>query len=118
MSNSDPYSYSFTVPEQLHVDALSVDGDLLTISGCIRGSEARCPVCGEIEPVITIVDRGKLGGRPFAPHWAVVYGAGEAGVRLANTSGVSVVPHEQFMKAFRCSFMPASLRHCAIFVSS
>ncbi len=70
------------------------------------------------EPVITIVDRGKLGGRPFAPHWAVVYGAGETGVRLANTSGVSVVPYEQFMKAFRCSFMPASLRHCAIFVSS
>ena len=47
MSNSDPYSTSFTVPKQLHVDALSVEGNLLTISGCVRGSEACCPVCGE-----------------------------------------------------------------------
>lgn len=48
MPNADPYSTSFTTPDRLHVEALSFDGDLLTISGCLRGLEARCPVCGEI----------------------------------------------------------------------
>lgn len=49
MLNTYPASpgSSFTIPDQLHVDALSFDGDLLTISGCLRGSAARCPVCGE-----------------------------------------------------------------------
>jgi transposase len=47
MSNTDPYSSGFTIPNQLHVDALSFDGDLLTISGRVRGSGAHCPVCGE-----------------------------------------------------------------------
>ena len=46
MPSADSYSTSFTIPDQLHVDALSYDGDLLTISGCLRGSEAHCPVCG------------------------------------------------------------------------
>jgi zinc-finger of transposase IS204/IS1001/IS1096/IS1165/Transposase/Helix-turn-helix domain of resolvase len=46
MPNTDPYSGSFTIPDQLYVDAISFDGDLLTISGCVRGSEAHCPVCG------------------------------------------------------------------------
>lgn len=48
MPNADPYSTSFTTPDRLHVEALSFDGDLLTISGCLRGSEARCPVCSKI----------------------------------------------------------------------
>lgn len=47
MSTTDPYSASFTIPDPLHVDALSFDGDSLTISGCLRGSEAHCPVCGQ-----------------------------------------------------------------------
>ncbi len=47
MTSTDPYDSSFTIPDQLHIDALSFDGDSLTISGCVRGSEARCPVCGE-----------------------------------------------------------------------
>ncbi len=47
MPNTDPYNGSFTIPDRLHVDALSFDGDLLTISGGVRGSQARCPVCGE-----------------------------------------------------------------------
>lgn len=46
MPNTDPYSVSFTILDQLHVDALSFEGDLLTISGCLRASEAHCPVCG------------------------------------------------------------------------
>jgi transposase len=47
MPNADSYVTSFTIPEGLHVDALSFDADSLTISGCLRGSEAHCPVCGE-----------------------------------------------------------------------
>jgi hypothetical protein len=47
MPNKDPYSGSFTVPDRLHVDTLSFDGDSLTVSCRLRGSEARCPVCGE-----------------------------------------------------------------------
>ena len=47
MSNTDRYGVSFIIPQQLHVEALFFDGDLLTISGCLRGSGARCPVCGE-----------------------------------------------------------------------
>jgi transposase len=40
-------STSFTIPDRLHVEVLSFDGGLLTISGCLRSSEARCPMCGE-----------------------------------------------------------------------
>ncbi|MDP9479596.1 MAG: transposase family protein [Actinomycetota bacterium] len=47
MPNSDPYSVSFTVPDRLHVEALSFDGNSLTVCSSLRGSEARCPVCGE-----------------------------------------------------------------------
>jgi transposase len=46
MLNTNPYSASFTIPDQLHVEALSFDGDSLTISGSVRGSAALCPVCG------------------------------------------------------------------------
>src|SRR5215207_8327934 len=44
MPGIDPYG-GFTIPDRLHVDALSFDGELLTISGSVRGSEAHCPVC-------------------------------------------------------------------------
>lgn len=47
MPNADSYVTSFTIPEGLHVDALSFDGDSLIISSCLRGSEVHCPVCGE-----------------------------------------------------------------------
>ena len=47
MPNTDPYTGSFTVPDQLQVDTLSFDGDSLTVGCRLRGSEARCPVCGE-----------------------------------------------------------------------
>lgn len=46
MPNADSYSTNFTIPEGLHVDALCFDGGQLVISGCLRGSEAHCPVCG------------------------------------------------------------------------
>jgi transposase len=48
MPNTDLCSDSFTIPDQLHVDALSFNGNLITISGSVRGLEAHCPVCGEI----------------------------------------------------------------------
>jgi len=44
--NTDPYSASFTVPDRLHLDALSFNGDSLIVGCRLRGSEARCPVCG------------------------------------------------------------------------
>ncbi|MDP9475560.1 MAG: ISL3 family transposase [Actinomycetota bacterium] len=47
MPNADPYSGSFTVPDRLHVDAMSFDGNSLAVGCRLRGSEARCPVCGE-----------------------------------------------------------------------
>ena len=49
MLNTDPASSgsSFTIPYRLHVDALTLDRDSLTISASVRGAEAHCPVCGE-----------------------------------------------------------------------
>lgn len=41
-------SDGFAIPDALQVEALSFDGDLMTISGCLRGPGAHCPVCGEI----------------------------------------------------------------------
>ena len=46
MPGIDPYG-GFTIPDRLQVDALSFDGELLTISGSVRGSEAHCPVCDQ-----------------------------------------------------------------------
>ena len=48
MLDTDRYSANFTIPEGLHVDALSFEEELLTISGSVRGSAAHCPGCGEI----------------------------------------------------------------------
>lgn len=69
-------------------------------------------------PVIAILDRGKLGGRPLAAHWGVVYRIEGSSVHLASTSGVHTIEEITFLEAFRCRFMPCSSRHCAIFVSS
>ena len=66
-------------------------------------------------PVVVIVDRGKLGGRPLAAHWAVVHKVAGQKVHLANAKGAPVVPEERFLRAFRCQFMPAGFNHCAIF---
>jgi transposase len=45
MPDTDPYTSSFTIPNQLHVDALSFDGDLLTIHASTEGPAAECPLC-------------------------------------------------------------------------
>jgi transposase len=44
MPNADPYG-GFTIPEHLHLDALSFDGDSLTIHASTDNPAARCPCC-------------------------------------------------------------------------
>ena len=65
-------------------------------------------------PVVVIVDRGKLGGRPFVAHWAVVHRVAGSRVYLANSKGTPVVSEDRFLRAFRCRFMPARFNHCAV----
>lgn len=69
----------------------------------------------EGRPVIVIMDRGKLGGRPFAAHWGVIYGAAGSEIRLANTKNITKVEESDFLRAFVCRFMPPAFNHCAIF---
>jgi transposase len=45
MPNADPYSASFTIPDQLHVNRISFDGDLVTIHASTEGPAAECPLC-------------------------------------------------------------------------
>ena len=47
MANTDPYGGSFTIPEDLHVDALSFDGDWVTIHASTDDPAAQCPCCGQ-----------------------------------------------------------------------
>ena len=44
MPNADPYG-GFTFPEHLHLDALSFDGDSVTIHASTDNPAARCPCC-------------------------------------------------------------------------
>lgn len=66
-------------------------------------------------PATVIMDRGKLGGRPFTAHWGVVYGVEDSTVHLANCKGLNTVPEARFLRAFRCGFMPPGFNHCAVF---
>ena len=66
-------------------------------------------------PVIVIVDMGKLGGRPLAAHWGVVYRIEDSTVYLANIKNITMVPEARFLHAFRCWFMPPRFNHCAVF---
>lgn len=45
MPNTNIYRDSFTVPEQLHVDALFFDGDLVAIHASTTNLVAECPLC-------------------------------------------------------------------------
>src|SRR5215210_5777008 len=45
MPNTDLHGSGFTVPDQLHVDALSFDGDLVTIHASTEGHATECPLC-------------------------------------------------------------------------
>jgi transposase len=45
MPNTDLHGSGFTVPDQLHVDALSFDGDLVTIHASTEGRATECPLC-------------------------------------------------------------------------
>jgi transposase len=44
MPATDPYG-GFVIPEHLHVDALSFDGDLVTVHASTDDPAARCPCC-------------------------------------------------------------------------
>ena len=46
MPGTDLYGGSFTIPKHLHVDALSFDGDSVTIHASTNNYAARCPCCG------------------------------------------------------------------------
>ena len=65
-------------------------------------------------PVIAIVDRGKLGGRPFAAHWAVVYRVAGSVVHLACTKNVDTLSEDRFLTAFACRFMPPPFNHAVV----
>ena len=45
MPHADPYSGSFTVPDRLHVDLISFEGDSVTIYASTEGPAAECPLC-------------------------------------------------------------------------
>jgi transposase len=45
MPSTELYGTSFTIPEELHVDALSAEGNLVTIHASTETPEARCPLC-------------------------------------------------------------------------
>jgi hypothetical protein len=66
-------------------------------------------------PVIVIMDGGKLGGRPLAAHWGVIYRIEDSKVYLANTRNITMVPEVRFLGAFKCWFMPPRFNHCAVF---
>jgi hypothetical protein len=66
-------------------------------------------------PVIVIMDGGKLGGRPLAAHWGVIYRIEDSTVYLANTRNITMVPEARFLGAFKCWFMPPRFNHCAVF---
>jgi hypothetical protein len=55
-------------------------------------------------PVIVIVDRGELGGRPLTAHWEIVYKVADSRVYLANSKGTPVIPEARFLCAFRSSY--------------
>ena len=66
-------------------------------------------------PVIVLLDLGKLGGRPFSAHWAVVYRVEDSLVHLANCRRTPVVPKDLFLRAFRCRLMLDGFCYCAVF---
>lgn len=45
MPNTNIYRDSFTIPEQLHIDALSFEGDLVAIHASTSNLVAECPLC-------------------------------------------------------------------------
>jgi hypothetical protein len=66
-------------------------------------------------PVIVAMGVGKLGGRPLAAHWGVIYRIEDSTVHLANTKNITMVPEARFLRAFECWFMLPRFHHCAVF---
>jgi hypothetical protein len=115
------YGLFGTTPGQL-VKALRFAGLEASWAASTDEGEARQKVWERIKrsveaslPVIVIMDMGKLGGRPLAAHWGVVYRIEDSNVHLANTKRVTMVPEMRFLRALRCWFMPPRFHHCAVF---
>ena len=47
MIDTAPYRASFSIPNRLHVDELSFDGESVTIRASTDDLAARCPLCGQ-----------------------------------------------------------------------
>lgn len=68
-------------------------------------------------PVITILNRSKLGARPFLAHWAIAYCIQDSKVLVANTDGVSELSEATYRWAMNGWWMPPSYRNCTIFTA-
>lgn len=66
-------------------------------------------------PVLAVVDRGKLGGRPFAAHWVVVHRVVDSTVHLACIRNPATVSEDRFLEAFACRFMAPPFNHAVVF---
>jgi len=64
-------------------------------------------------PVPVCLDDGRLGGRPWAAHWAIVLRVSEAHVTLGN-AGRAELPLDRFLAAWRCRHLPPPYHHCAV----
>lgn len=63
-------------------------------------------------PAIVLVDDGRLGGRAFQAHWAVLSALDAAGARLDD--GARHVSLERFVDAWACPMLPFTHNHCAL----
>lgn len=60
-----------------------------------------------------LLDDGLLGGRAFSAHWAVATAADDRGVTLGNCRRARL-GWPQFRESWRCRFLPAPHRYCAL----
>jgi len=83
---------------------------------CVHGEGAEAVLRARLAhgawtPVL--LDDGRLGGRPFAAHWAMAVGGDDSGVRLGNCR-VARLDWPHFRTAWACWFLPAPHRRCAV----
>lgn len=69
----------------------------------------------DASPVITIMDRTRLSGKPLVAHWSIVHKFSGGKVHIANTRGLGTVSERDYLEAFRCWYMPREFRNCAVF---
>lgn len=109
-----------TRPDRIK-EALAHGGVEASISSSVdpgrvdRVWEAVKTAVGAGRPVITIMDRMALCGKPFTAHWAIVHKFSGPVVHVANTRGLETVRERDYIEALRCWYMPREFRSCAIF---